>query len=212
MRNRRILLMTTHAMLTAILLMMGFFPQIGFITINPAISFTLVHVPVLIGAYLFGWRGGAVYGFLFGIVSLWQSWANPTGILDPFFQNPLISVLPRVLFGLFSGLTFDAAIRLVRRSMTNAITLSIAAGTLTIIHTLLTLGMMGLVSGNEVLNTLGDIGAYFDTFSAFIGAVLVLNGIWEALIAVVVIPLLALALSKLPSIKNIIMWNRGIQS
>lgn len=201
--RKRTLLITVHAMLVAILLMMGLFPQIGFITINPAVSFTLMHLPVLISAYLFGWKGGAMYGLLFGLVSFYQASANPGGILDPFFQNPVISVLPRLAFGFVSGLTFDSIRIFIRKPLTNRILLSISGAGLAVIHSLFTLGMLGFLNGQDVINLLAGLEVVLDNYFAFIVLILTLNGIWEALIAFILMPLVATAVSKVHAIRTI---------
>ena len=201
--RKRILSITIHAMLVAILLLMGFVPQIGFITINPAISFTIMHLPVLIGAYLFGWKGGSLYGLLFGLVSFYQASANPGGILDPFFQNPLISVLPRFLFGLISGITFVLSKRYIRHALTHRIVLSFMGAVLTVIHTLLTLGTLGFLNGQDILNLLAGLDIILENYFMFIVLILTLNGVWEAIIAFILMPILAIAVSKIYAIRTI---------
>jgi uncharacterized membrane protein len=201
--KKRILLITTNAMLVAILLLMGLIPQLGFITINPAVSFTIMHLPVLVGAYLFGWRGGTFYGFLFGFISFYQASSNPGGILDPFFQNPIISVLPRLIFGFISGLSFEVIRRLVKQPLTNRLILGIMGGLLAVVHTVLTLGILGLLNGQEVLNLLAGLEVVLDNYFAFIALILTLNGVWEALIAFLLLPILATAVSKVQAIRTI---------
>lgn len=100
----------------AIIFLMGLVPQIGFITLAPGISLTLVHIPTLIGIFILKPKFGWTLGLFFGISSLIAAFiyaANPTDIA---FQNPLISVLPRVLFGLtawgiFTGLKMLAKLK-----------------------------------------------------------------------------------------------------
>lgn len=58
-----------------------------------------MHIPVVLAAILAGLPGGIVTGLIFGLTSLVNAAANPSGVLDPLFVNPLCSVLPRVLFG-----------------------------------------------------------------------------------------------------------------
>ena len=205
--NLRLFVMSFNAMLTAILLLMGLIPSLGFITINPAVSFTIMHIPVLVGAFLFGWRGGLYYGFLFGFLSFWQASANPTGILDPFFQNPLISITPRLMFGLLAGIGFTLIQTLLKTVWIQRSVLAMFAAIFTVMHTLLVLGIMGLLQGQNVLEALAGIG-FNETYWTFILLVLSLNGIWEALIAFFLLPTLAVASSKIPSIRRIINARR----
>ena len=200
--NQRIFTLSFHAMLTSILFLMGVIPSLGFVTINPTISFTLMHIPVLIGAYLFGTKGGVYYGFLFGLLSFWQASSNPTGILDPFFQNPIISILPRLLFGAIAGFTFSTVRFLENKVWIKRSLLAIFAGLLTILHTILVLGVMGVVRGNDVLSVLSSVG-FNDTYFAFILLILTLNGIWEAMLGVILVPAVAVASSKISSVRRI---------
>ena len=68
----------------------------GIIPLGP-LNVTTLHVPTLIGAIVEGPKVGAFVGFIFGCYSLWQNITAPN-ILSPLFINPIISVLPRILF------------------------------------------------------------------------------------------------------------------
>lgn len=76
---------------------MGMVPQIGFITIVPGNPITILHIPVLIAAVLLSFKYFWIPGLAFGVVSLIQAAMNPVG-LNIAFINPLVSILPRVLF------------------------------------------------------------------------------------------------------------------
>ncbi len=73
--------------------------RLGFIPWFSGAAITIMQVPVIIGAIIEGPVVGIAVGAIFGIFSLFQAAVAPTGVLDPFFVNPLISVLPRVLIG-----------------------------------------------------------------------------------------------------------------
>ena len=68
----------------------------GIIPLGP-LNVTTLHVPTLIGAIVEGPKVGGFVGFIFGCYSLWQNITAPN-ILSPLFINPIISVLPRILF------------------------------------------------------------------------------------------------------------------
>ena len=90
-------------LLMAMVLVMAWVPYLGYISIGP-ISVTLIHIPVLIAGLLFGIKGGALTGFTFGISSMMIAMIRPAAVTDVLFVHPLVSVLPRVLFGLIAGL------------------------------------------------------------------------------------------------------------
>ena len=102
MKNNRIRLMAIDAMFIALIGIFAFVPFLGFITLGP-VSFTTIPILVFIGAYIFGWKRGLIYGIAFGLFSLFKALTVP-GTFDYFFINPLISVLPRAVFGFVAGL------------------------------------------------------------------------------------------------------------
>ena len=65
----------------------------------PIASFTIMHVPVIIGAIIEGPVVGVFIGFLFGMFSLIRAATSAVTPLDLAFVNPLISVLPRLFIG-----------------------------------------------------------------------------------------------------------------
>lgn len=86
--------------------------HLGFIPWIAGAALTIMHVPVIIGAVLEGpWVGTAI-GLIFGLFSLLQAVLAPTGPVDVWFQNPVISVLPRLFIGVFAWLTYRAARRI----------------------------------------------------------------------------------------------------
>ena len=91
--------LTLASVFAAIILLMTFVPQIGYITIG-TVALTLIHIPVLIGVFLLPKKYSIVLALFFGLGSLIRAATTPTGPLDPAFVNPLVSVLPRLLFAL----------------------------------------------------------------------------------------------------------------
>lgn len=83
----------------AIILLLGIVPFLGFIQIGP-VAYTIVHIPVIIALFILPLRSNLILGGLFGLSSLIQAAIYATQPLDLAFINPLISVVPRVLFAL----------------------------------------------------------------------------------------------------------------
>ncbi len=106
MKRNEMQALTLTTVFAAIILVMTFVPQVGFITIG-TMALTLIHIPVLIGAFLLPKKYVVLLGFMFGIGSLIRAATTPTGVLDPAFVNPLVSVLPRMLFALAASYIFD---------------------------------------------------------------------------------------------------------
>lgn len=202
MKNAKVLQISFHGLFLAIMIIMTFIPQIGFISLGP-ISLTLLHLPVLFGAYMFGWPFGLIYGFVFGFLSFLRALIAPVGVLDPYFVNPIISILPRLIFGLIAGLSFDLA-KLIKNKLTNKLTIGIIALLATLIHSVLVLTILGLFNGTEVLAILNsEVADTYATYWLFMGLTVLTNGIPEAIIAFLIVPILALGLNRYPQIETI---------
>ncbi|MDD4000276.1 MAG: ECF transporter S component, partial [Bacilli bacterium] len=91
-RNEQIRSLIFASILIALILIMTFIPQLGYITIN-AIPITIIHIPVIVGGIFLGRKYGLVLGIVFGIGSLIRSFMEYS--LHAPFTNPLLSVLPR---------------------------------------------------------------------------------------------------------------------
>lgn len=100
MKRNTIQDLTLTSVFAAIILVMTFVPQVGFITLGIT-ELTLIHIPVLIGAFLLPKRYAFVLGFIFGLGSLLRALQINAGIALA-FTNPLVSILPRLLFVLVS--------------------------------------------------------------------------------------------------------------
>ena len=124
--------------LSAISIFLGV-TRLGFIPFFAGAAITIMHVPVILGAVLEGPWVGTIIGAIFGIFSLVQAAVAPTGVVDPAFQDPLVSVLPRLFIGVVAWAVYRAA-RPVNEIL--ALALAAAAGTLT--NTVLVLGMLAV--------------------------------------------------------------------
>lgn len=103
------------AILGAIVLVMYFIPQIGFIRFGPILATTL-HIPVILGAIYGGPYVGMAVGLFFGILSVTQAPADPTfsfawatGEFRNYALVVVNAVVPRVLIGLTSAYVYKWA-------------------------------------------------------------------------------------------------------
>jgi uncharacterized membrane protein len=127
--------MAVDSFFLALIFVMGLVPQFGYITIFPGFSLTLVHIPVLIGAYLYGPKKGALYGFFFGLTSFLAALLQPVGF-NGFFVYPWVSIPSRVLFGFLAGLIFLLE-RKNTKIYTNGFVIGATSFVLTCVHTVL---------------------------------------------------------------------------
>ena len=185
---------TFHALIIGLIVVMGFVPEAGYLSIFPGISFSLIHLPVLIGAYKKGWKGGLLYGIAFGFTSWIQALMSGTGF-NAFFIYPWVSILPRAIFGIFSGFVFDL-LRKNPKLYKNVFVIGGFSFLLTITHTVLVFAdlfifftdtMMGLFISNEPAAE----GVAF----TFVG-VIALGMLGEAILASILTPAVSKALAK----------------
>lgn len=91
-------LLAYNALIIAIIAVMAAVPWLGIITFPP-LSATTIHVIVLIAALLLGGQSAIIASLAFGVSTMLVAMTRGVGA-DVFFMNPLVSVLPRFLFGL----------------------------------------------------------------------------------------------------------------
>lgn len=194
MNNKRMKIqeICLDAMFLALIILMTFTP-IGFIAIPP-VSATLIHIPVLIGAYLFGKNKGLVYGIFFGVMSMIKAYQSPTSILDPFFQNPLISILPRALFGFLSGWVFEILRMHIHNSKKEKTLSIITSFVMTIVHSLLVFGALYLFYHSDMEQIAGD--ANYASYWLFVGLILLTQSSFEALLAALIVPLVSFPIDR----------------
>lgn len=169
--------LTLTGAFSALVIVLGI-TKLGFITLGPAASITILHIPVILICMLAGLPEGLFVGATFGILSLIQAAMSPSGALDPFFVNPLISVLPRMLIAVIAWGLWKA-LNLIPH-MPKIVSAGISGFITTVCHTLLVLGSLYVFKAADVREALGGMG-YF----ALVGAC-AFNAILEAIAATII--------------------------
>lgn len=191
--------MTGTAMMIALTIVVANTP-LGLIRL-PFLTATTLHIPVIIATLVLGVEAGVITGFVFGVSSLIS---NLTGasFFAPFFVNPLVSVLPRVLFpvGVYAiDMLFE---KMVGHYDCHRTVSGIAASALgTLLHTVMVMGMIYvlyhgriaelLVAGAGVPDLIAQRGVGMGV--ALLG---VINGVPEAIVAAVIAPVVSAALDR----------------
>jgi uncharacterized membrane protein len=141
--------MSVTGMLTALTVVLGL-SGLGIIQI-PGLPFkvTILHIPVIIGAVLEGPVVGGAIGLLFGLWSIVDKVIRPTPTGFVFF-NPLVSVMPRILIGIFAYYSYKIFIKYIPENV--AMALSSIIGTA--INTIGVLGMIYLIYAAEYMETI----------------------------------------------------------
>ena len=110
--------LTNTALFVAIIILLSAVPVLGYIPLG-AINATTIHIPVIIGAALLGWKKGAFLGGVFGLTSLIKNTVQPNAtsfLFSPFipvfgteegsFFAVILALVPRILIGVTAYLTF----------------------------------------------------------------------------------------------------------
>ncbi len=165
--------------LSAISILLAVTP-IGYLITIAGISATTMHIPVIIGAVLEGPVVGALIGLVFGVTSLIRAAVAPNGPIDPFFINPLLSVLPRLLIGPAAWLAW----RSLRRWPTVGLVAAGIAGSVT--NTVLVLLMLGLFLPANF--KLSDTLILTDAVKwPFLGGIATTSGVLEMIVSALIV-------------------------
>jgi uncharacterized membrane protein len=149
MRNKKIKDLVFASIIIAIIVLLTA-TQWGFISIPP-VGITIIHIPVLVGTVVLGKKYGIILGSVFGLGSFVLALFT-LGMNAP-FTNPLLSVLPRILFGfiIFPIFTFFTK-RIKNKPL--AISLSVAISyfihSLVVITVLYFVGTSGFYLSSEI--------------------------------------------------------------
>jgi len=177
---------TTIGLFIAIIFVMTFVPNIGYIQVN-ILTVTTMHIPVIIGSVLLGPLGGFILGLTWGVTS----WLKVlTSVVSPLeralFLNPLISILPRLLVGLTVSYGSIFLNKLVKNGVLKDTMLAVL-GTAT--NTILVLGAISLFAG-------GTLFPQSQTLSTIIATLIGTNGLVEIAVAVLLVPTILRRLRK----------------
>lgn len=185
-RHQRIRHNTTLAIFIAIIFVQDFIPFFGNIPLGP-LSITTLHVTVILAAILLGPVDGAIIGGVWGLLTWVRAFVAPTSALAPLvFVNPLVSVVPRILIGLLAGWSF----RLVKHyAHSDKIAAVVAAAVGAVTNTGLVLGMIFVFYRTPAVAK--TYGVDVNHLLAALEVIMATNGLAELILALVVVPLVA---------------------
>lgn len=175
--------MVLVAFFTALIIIMTFVPNIGYIP-TPWLKITLVHIPVILASIIYGWKIGAFMGFVFGMSSLISNTISPnilSFVFTPFYslgevgggyQSLVICFVPRILTGIVPALVYNG----FKRNKKMGAAIAGVVGSL--VNTLLVIGLIG-VFYSEGFALAKNISA--DAVVIALGTIVLINGIPEAI-------------------------------
>ena len=183
-RRQQLEQLTILGLMIAMILIMTYVPNLGYIQTG-FFSITIIHLPVIIGILATGPLGGVVLGTTWGLTS-WH-YATTLGTAEAaIFVNPMVSIVPRILVGLIVAY---AALGLRKLIKAKPLRYGVVAGLGALSNTVLVLGAIftfasaGLVSFNEAVS-------FIITF------VISVNGSLEIISAVILVPIVMVAVDK----------------
>ncbi len=201
-------LLAQMGLLTGLMLVMSFTP-LGYIPLG-FMNATTMHIPVILGACLFGPEMGAVLGGLFGITSVIRATLTPTltsFVFTPFYslspqfhgswKSLIVAIVPRILIGVVAGLVYQALCRMVKQ---NAAAFVAAGFFGSITNTIGVMGLIYLLFGEQYAAAAGQ--SYDLLFGIIIGVVGT-QGVPEAIIASVLVCAVGKALSAIYKRMNV---------
>ncbi len=177
------------AFFVAIQLVLMFTP-LGYIPLG-AIRATTLHIPVIIGAIIFGYKAGALLGFVFGLTSLCINtfMPSPTSfVFSPFitvggisgnYYSLCIVLLPRIMLGLSAKFFYDLIIKYKDEFLSTALSAVLA----TFLHTTAVLSGIYFFFGAPYASV-KNIAV--DGLFKVLGLVVLTNGIAEMVLAAIV--------------------------
>lgn len=206
MNSKKTFNMVMTALFIAIIVVMTFVPNVGYINLI-IIKATLLHVPVIVGSIVLGPKNGAVLGGVFGLTSLIKNTLEPSLLsfaFSPFYSlgdvggnffSVIIAMVPRILVGVIPYFVYKGLMQVMKNFKGRrlvAIPVASAVGSLT--NTVLVMNMIYLFFKEELAAAKQvEIEVVYDVILGIIAA----NGIPETIVAVVLGTAASMALLKL---------------
>ncbi|WP_225743990.1 ECF transporter S component [Marinilactibacillus sp. Marseille-P9653] len=178
--------------LTAIILIQNFVPFLGNIPIPP-LNPTIIHITVIVATLVLGTKDGMIIGGVWGLTRMLRAYTVPATPLDLWlWTNPMIALLPRILIGLFTGLTFNLMKRYFPTKSKLSMSIASIAGAFT--NTIFVLLFIYLFYGERYAEaTSVDFSNLANVLLVIVGT----SGVAEAILAGIVAPLVAAPLKKM---------------
>ncbi len=121
-----------------------------------AIQATITHIPTIITAVILGPFYGLIMGTLFGLVSLIHALTRPVALLDPLFINPIVSVFPRMLIGLFAGLVYKL-MKYVLKDKAKPVSIGVSAAVGSLTNTFFVLTTLYLIYAKDIVDKFSEV-------------------------------------------------------
>lgn len=191
-RTRKLVVLS---ILTAITFFLGLTP-LGYIRLGP-FSITILCIPVLIGVITEGLAAGLFLGGIFGLTSLLQVFmGDPLGLFL-FNLSPLRTIIMIFIPRLLVPITAYYTHKLLQKSNKNVVkrstyVITSLIGSMT--NTFFFLGFLYVLFIPEMAQIAEAFGTTTEKLLAFLGGIVISNGLPEAIAAAIIVSLVAMAL------------------
>ncbi len=180
-------------MMSALIIAMTFVPYLGYISYG-ALSITLIHIPVIIGACVMGVKGGAILGTVWGVSCIIKAVLAPPSPLEGIiFKNPIVALIPRIIAGAMAGLIFTLV---AKKDKKKHIASGLGALTGCLCNTIFVMGSIYVLYGEKYGAELGIASVNFGGLTNYILAAFGINAVIEIIVAIVIAIPVSLALRK----------------
>lgn len=185
---------TFNAMFIAIVAVMALIPNLGIITVGP-ISITILHIPVIVAGIAFGMKSAIIVSLAFGLSTMFVAMTRAVTPIDVLFVNPILSVFPRLLFGLTISFIWKM---IVSFKVNENISISITAFFATVFHAIFVLGTLYFFLGYT-----GDLLTQINEWFIFVFTIIISNTLLEAVAAILLsVPLVHILWRIYPNAKT----------
>ena len=203
--NEKTRKLVATAILSGIAVVMSF-PFVGTLALPlmPAAA-SIAFLPVMVAAIMLGLWQGVTVGVVAGSASLIRAFILPSPFA-PFFINPLVSVLPRILVAVVVFLVFNAMVKVAKDVKGAKITVfaGISGAIGSIANTVLVLGSIYLYYAAPIASDGGSLMSpslsvrvvLAGTASTFLLGIATTNGLAELIINTILVAVLVTALTK----------------
>ena len=185
---------TFNAMFIAIVAVMALIPNLGIITLGP-ISITILHIPVIVAGIAFGMKSAIIVSLAFGLSTMFVAMTRAVTPIDLLFVNPVLSVFPRLLFGLTIAFLWKLITSL---KINENISISVTAFLATVFHAIFVLGTLYFFLGYT-----GDLLTQINEWFIFVFTIIISNTLLEAAAAILLsVPLVHILWRIYPNAKT----------
>lgn len=190
MRRSRVL--AVNALLATLIVIFTMIP----LSFGPVSIALLMLLPVIVGSEIEGWRTALFTGFFLGVMSLINSFVMPLPTA-PLFNNPMISVFPRIFVGLAAYFVYKGMTRLTKKLKNRTLAKSLSSYFGAVAAVLTNTGLViGMIWAFYYGKTAGGIAINAEFFTALISLNFVLEIVIVPLVSVPIVLAVTKSLNK----------------